>query len=244
VSDALALTAIAAATAVATGIGAIPVALLGTRAAALQPGLGGLAAGVMAVAAVVGLAIPAFRQGSAAVVAPCLLGGAFALVLVRRRLSAHHRAALSLADERSLLVFGVLFAHSFPEGLAIGSAYASTTADLGAFVIAAIAIQNVPEGTAVAIPLREAGRSASAQIFAAVLTSAPQIPGALIAWVAVDQVRSLLPASFALAGGAMLALVLVDTLPDAWSRGQPAQALAGFAVGAGVMLAVSALLGI
>ena len=141
-------------------------------------------------------------------------------------------------------MFGVLFAHSFPEGLAIGSAYASPTADLGAFVIAAIAIQNVPEGTAVAIPLREAGSSAGAQIGAAILTSAPQIPGALIAWVAVDQVRSLLPASFALAAGAMLALVVVDTLPDAWSRGRHHQVLGGFACGAGAMLAASALLGI
>jgi zinc transporter ZupT len=57
-------------------------------------------------------------------------------------------------------------------------------------------------------------------------------------------VRSLSPASFALAGGAMLALVLVDTLPDAWSRGRPRQALAGFSLGASAMLAASALLGI
>ena len=50
-------------------------------------------------------------------------------------------------------MFGVLFVHSLPEGLAIGSAYASTRSGLSAFVIAAIAIQNVPEGTAVAIPM-------------------------------------------------------------------------------------------
>ena len=241
--DALALTAIATATALATGLGAVPVALLG-RGDSLQPALGGVASGVMAVAAIVGLAVPAFRHGSPGVVVPCLLGGAAALLLIRRRLVVRAGAAQAMASKRSLLVFGVLFAHSLPEGLAIGAAYASTASGVGAFVISAIAIQNIPEGTAVAIPMRDAGRSAGEQIGAAILTSAPQVPGALLAWLAVEQVRSLLAASFALAGGAMLALVLADTLPDAWSRGRHPQVLAGVAAGAGVMLAASALLGV
>ena len=57
----------------------------------------------------------------------------------------------------SVLVFAVLFVHSLPEGLAIGTAYASDTAGLGLFVILAIAIQNIPEGTSVAIPMAAAG---------------------------------------------------------------------------------------
>jgi ZIP family zinc transporter len=241
-SEALVLTAVAAATAVATGIGALPVALLGQRATAIQPALGGLAAGVMGIAAVVGLAIPAFRQGSAAVVVSCLVIGGLALLAIRRRLVERTHGDRSLASTRSLLVFGVLFVHSFPEGLAIGSAFASTTAGLGAFVIAAVAIQNIPEGTAVAIPLRDSGASAWEQIGAAVLTSVPQVPGALVAWLAVERVHSLLPASFALAGGAMLALVVADTLPDAWSRGRHHQVVAGATGGALAMLAASALL--
>jgi ZIP family zinc transporter len=242
VSEVVELTAIAAATAIATGFGAIPVAIVGRRAAAIQPALGGLAAGVMAVAAVVGLTIPAFRSGSAPLVTVCLLGGAAALVAVRHRIAAGTPTGRPLASQRSLLVFGVLFAHSLPEGLAIGSAFASTTADLGAFVIAAVAIQNIPEGTAVAIPLRASGASGWQQIGAAILTSVPQVPGALIAWLAVEQVSSLLPASFALAGGAMLALVVTDTVPDAWSRGRHRQVVLGLAAGGGLMLALSALL--
>jgi ZIP family zinc transporter len=217
---------------------------MGARAANFQAALGGVAAGVMGVAAVVGLAIPAFRNGSTVVVVGCLLGGATALLAVRRHLVAHAgtpAAGLSAA-RRSWLVFAVLFAHSLPEGLAIGSAYASTTAGLGAFVIAAIAIQNVPEGTAVAIPLSDSGASAWRQVGAAILTSVPQIPGALVAWLAVEQVRSLLPASFALAGGAMLALVLADTVPDAWSRQRRRQVVLGVAFGAATMLATSVLL--
>jgi ZIP family zinc transporter len=246
VSDALLLTAIAAGTALATGVGALPVlALSGERARAAQGVLSGLAAGVMAVAAVVGLLRPAAQQGGAVTVTAAAAAGALALVLSRRVLN--HRAqdqGRSEAGARSLLVVGVLFAHSLPEGLAIGSAFASSQAGLGAFVIAAIAIQNVPEGTATAAAMQPAGYGRWQQVWGAVLTSVPQVPGALLAWLAVEQVNGVLPASFALAGGAMLALVVVDLLPDAWKHAAHLRVIAGTAVGAVLMLAVGAVLGV
>lgn len=243
-TDALLLTAIAAGTALATGLGALPVlALGGERARAAQGVLSGFAAGVMAVAAVVGLLKPAAEQGSAATVAVAAAAGALALVLSRRALGRHaEHDGRSEADTRSLLVIGVLFAHSLPEGFAIGSAFASSQAGLGAFVIAAIAIQNVPEGTATAAAMQAAGSGRSQQIWGAILTSVPQVPGALVAWLAVEQIQGLLPASFALAGGAMLALVVVDLLPDAWKHASHLRVIAGMTLGAALMLAVGAAL--
>ena len=96
---------------------------------------------------------------------------------------------------RSLLVFAVLLVHSLPEGFAIGAAYASDTAGLALFVFLAIALQNVPEGTSVAIPMEAAGFGRAQQFGAAVLTSAPQPLGAVIAYLAVEQVTALLPVS-------------------------------------------------
>ncbi len=49
-------------TALATGLGAIPVILMGTRAATLRPLLLGIAAGVMIVASVLGLIAPALAR--------------------------------------------------------------------------------------------------------------------------------------------------------------------------------------
>jgi ZIP family zinc transporter len=243
-NDALLLTVIAAGTALATGVGALPViALGGERARAWQGLLSGLAAGVMAVAAVFGLLKPAAEQGDLATVALATAGGALALVLSRRVLA--HRAigsGRSEAGSRSLLVIGVLFVHSLPEGFAIGSAFASTQAGIGVFVITAIAIQNVPEGTATAAAMQPAGYGRAQQIWGAVLTSVPQVPGALVAWLAVEQIRGLLPISFALAGGAMLALVVVDLLPDAWKHASHPRVVAGAALGVGLMLAVGAAL--
>jgi zinc transporter, ZIP family len=226
-------------------LGALPVALLGERASAIQPLLAGVAAGVMTVAAIQGLLVPAFDEGDDAVVIISALAGAAALLASRAALRHHTAPAGVLASEagkRSALVFGVLFVHSLPEGLAIGSAYASTRSGLSAFVIAAIAIQNVPEGTATAIPMSAAGYSARAQVGAAVLTSAPQVPGALLAWVAVEQIAGLLPAAFALAAGAMLMLVAADLLPSAWSTGPRARVALGCVLGAGAMAVIAAAL--
>ncbi len=243
-SDALLLTALAAATALATGLGALPVIALGRhRARAAQGVLSGLAAGVMAVAAIVGLLMPAAEQGSPVTVATAAVAGALLLVYSRRVLGRRARhAGRSEAGTRSLLVVGVLFAHSLPEGLAIGSAFASTQTGLGAFVIAAIAIQNVPEGTATAAAMQPAGYGPWKQFGGAVATSLPQVPGALIAWLAVEQVADLLPASFALAGGAMLALVVVDLLPDAWQHSKHRGVIGGTLLGAALMLAIGAAL--
>lgn len=220
-------------------------ALGGERARAWQGLLSGFAAGVMAVAATVGLLGPAFEQGDAVAVAVAAVAGALALVVSRRALGrrAEHDGR-SVAGARSLLVVGVLFVHSLPEGFAIGSAFASTQADIGLFVIAAIAIQNVPEGTATAAAMQPAGYGPVKQFWGAVLTSVPQVPGALVAWLAVEQVRGLLPVSFALAGGAMLALVVVDLLPDAWRNAARARVAGGVALGAALMFAVGAMLAV
>lgn len=75
--------------------------------------------------------------------------------------------------QRSVLVFGVLLVHSLPGGVASGTAFASDTEGSGLFVILAIALQNVPEGTATAIPMEAAGFSRIQQFWAAVLSGAP-----------------------------------------------------------------------
>ena len=161
-------------TALATGIGALPVSHLGARAEVLRPALWGLTVGLMTVASVVGLLIPALDEGSPGeVVAGAALGAAF--LLVSRRLletrDVHVGGLRGAGVRRAVLVFAVLFVHSLPEGFAIGTAFASDTEGLGLFVILAIALQNIPEGTSVAIPMHAAGFGPSQQFWAAVLTT-------------------------------------------------------------------------
>jgi zinc transporter, ZIP family len=245
--DLLVLFLAACGTALATGLGAIPVWFLGTRAAALTPFLLGIAAGVMGVASVAGLLIPAAEEGSAWDLAAGLALGGVLLGVARSRLD-HESVFMGRSGpgaRTSALVFAVLFVHSLPEGLAVGTAYASDRAGLGLFVILAIAIQNVPEGTSVAIPMEATGYGRARQFWAAVGTSAPQPVGAVIAYLAVEQVNALLPFSFAFAAGAMLSLIAVELLPQAYAeRRRWRGPTLGIVLGAGTMVVLDLLLGV
>ena len=77
------------ATALATGIGAIPVSMLGGRAEQLRPALWGLAVGLMSVASVVGLLLPALGEGSAVAVAAWSATGVAFLLVSRSALRGH-----------------------------------------------------------------------------------------------------------------------------------------------------------
>jgi ZIP family zinc transporter len=245
--DVAVLAVAGAATAFATGVGAVPVFLLGDRATRLRPFLWGATVGLMSVASVVGLLLPALDEDGRASVAAGLLVGILFLLVSRRFIAGRdvHVGELRGAGvRRSLLVFGVLLVHSLPEGFAIGTAFASDTEGLALFIFLAIALQNVPEGTSIAIPMQSAGFNRGQQFWAAVLTSAPQPLGAVIAYLAVEKIDGLLPFSFAFAAGAMLSLVAAELAPEAYRRGGRRLAAAGTAAGAVVMLLLAAALGV
>lgn len=245
--DALLLAVAGLGTALACGLGVIPVVVLGRRVRSYQPALTGMAAGLMATASLLGLIVPGVEEGGVLTVLVGVAIGVGFLMLTRRFM--HHRdvgagRVRSAGARRSLLVFVVLLVHSLPEGFAMGTAFASDRAGLSLFVIMAIGLQNVPEGTAVSIPMQEAGFSPAQQFWAAVATSLPQPVGALLAFALVEEVAALLPVSFGFAAGAMLALVVTELAPNALSRPNVRQGSVGFASGTVVMVLLSWVLGV
>ena len=232
----------------ATGIGAIPVFFFLLRAANWRGGMIGFAIGVMGMASILGLLIPSIESGGFLSVAGGLAAGIGFLVGARMLL--HNQEEVSFAGLKgdqvrtSLLVFAVLLVHSLPEGFAMGSAYASDVSGLALFVIVAIALQNIPEGTAVAIPMEAAGYSRSRQFWSAVITSVPQPIGAVLAYVLVEQIQAILPFSLAFAAGAMLALIVSDLIPEAREAKTPRQSFVGLGIGFAVMILLSFLIGV
>lgn len=232
-------------TALATGFGALPVSWIGPdRVRRYEPFLLGVTAGVMT-AASIGLLIDPIRENK---IIPLLVGlalGAAFLFAAQRVLEGREPSTDPQRGRhitRSILVFAVLFVHSLPEGFALGSAWASSVAGIGVFVFIAISLQNVPEGTATAIPMAQAGYSKSRQFWAAVGTSVPQPVGAVVAFVLVEQINALLPWSLGFAAGAMFALVVADLLPEAYGDGEGRKGLAtGGLVSALVAMALLAL---
>jgi zinc transporter ZupT len=110
------------ATAFATGLGTVPVFLLGERADRLRTFLWGITVGLMTVASIVGLLAPALDAGNPATVGAGLGVGVLFLLGSRRLLShrdVHVGELRGAGVRRALLVFGVLLVHSLPEGFAI-----------------------------------------------------------------------------------------------------------------------------
>ena len=176
-----------------------------------------------------------------------LIAGVAFLVATHALLRRHdvHVGKLRGADVRtSVLVFVVLFAHSLPEGLAVGTAYASDTDGAGSLRDRGDRAPEHPRGHERGDPdgggriqphaavLGRRGRPARRNRWA---------PRSLTRWS--RRSRSLLPVSFAFAAGAMLALVVWDLLPRTLSpRGWSGPL--GFAGGGLLMLALSAVLGV
>ena len=239
----LELVIIAIGTAFATGLGAIPVFLLGSRAERLRPVLLGIAAGVMSVAALAGLLEPALDDGSVGTVAAGFAAGVIFLLVARRALLPDKARDCGSRPPRLAARLRRSLRPQPARGLGPRHRIRLDRRRAGAVHRVAIAVQNIPEGTSVAIPMEAAGYGAAQQFWAAVGTSAPQPVGAVIAYLAVDKVSALLPLSFAFAAGAMLALVAVEVLPEAL-RGGRRGALAGAAIGAAAMYALSSALGV
>ncbi|MFM9127185.1 MAG: ZIP family metal transporter [Solirubrobacterales bacterium] len=146
--DILTVFLLATFTALATGLGALPVSWIGPeRVRRYEPFLLGITAGVMT-AASIGLLIDPVREGN---FVPMLVGMALgaAFLFVAQHRQAERRPSndpeVGRHVTRSSLVFAVLFVHSLPEGFALGSAWASSVAGIGVFVFIAISLQNVPD---------------------------------------------------------------------------------------------------
>ncbi len=223
-------------TALATGIGALPFFLVSDISDRWNVALWGLASGIMVTASVLGLIAEGLVEGTWLQVLPGLIVGVL-LVIVSHRVihdTDINPRTYKEADFRKLiLILGILTVHSFPEGVAIGVAFADlnlATADsvaflgftiplLAVFMTVAISIHNIPEGLAIAIPLRAMDVSEPRMVWWAIFSSLPQPIGAVIAFYFVRIARELLPAGFGFAAGAMIYLVVSEFIPEALDTG-------------------------
>ena len=247
------------ATCLATGLGALPFFFVDELAARTTVALWAVAAGIMSAASVFGLVFEGLVWGTPAELGVGLLIGAGVVVAGQRLLAGRDFSPeqYEAADFRTLvLVLGVLTVHSFPEGVAVGVAFAELglvegvdpvglgfgVPVLAVFMTAAIGIQNVPEGVAVSIPLHDMGASRAKMVWWAVFSSLPQPIAAVVAFRFVRAAETLLPVGFGFAAGAMLYLVVDELIPEARERGASlpdggTRALvAGFVGGVGIMV--------
>lgn len=222
----------------------------------LQRILLGFASGVMVAAAVWSLLIPSIElsgtEGFMSVV-PALSGFLFGMLflLAIDYLTPHlhigedtPEGPRSHLSRTSMLALAVTI-HNLPEGMAVGVVIASMLQGNPNITLASamavsfgIAIQNVPEGAIISMPLRAEGNSKIKSFAIGSLSGLVEPIGAVVIILLASVLEPLLPYLLAFAAGAMIYVVVEELIPEA-SQGEHSNiGTIGFGVGFALMMAL------
>jgi len=154
---------------------------------------------------------------------------------------------------RTTLMVTAIVLHNIPEGLAVGVAFGAVSAGLelngavslsGAVALTiGIAIQNFPEGAAVALPIRALGVSRSRSFLLGQASAVVEPIAAVIGAAAVVAFHSLLPYALAFAAGAMVYVVVEELIPESQRNGHGDAATVATIFGFVVMMILDVALG-
>ena len=227
----------------------------------LQKSLLGFASGVMVAASVWSLLIPAMEmeetKGAWSVVPAAvgfLLGMGFLLMIDELTPHLHigtdkPEGPRSQLSRTAMLALAVTI-HNLPEGMAVGVVFAGVENGLSGMSLTSalavsigIAIQNVPEGAIISMPMCAAGNSKWRSFFVGSLSGAVEPIGGLAIILLASLMTTALPYLLAFAAGAMFYVVVEELIPEA-SEGEHSNfSTIGFAIGFVLMMVLDVVLG-
>ena len=227
----------------------------------LQRALTGFAAGVMVAASVWSLIIPAMEQsghmGKFSFL-PAFVGvwGGFLFLLLLDHIIPHlhlnsesPEGAKSNLGRSTMMVLAVTL-HNLPEGMAVGVVAAGWLTGsegisaAGALALSlGIALQNLPEGAIISMPLKSNGMSRSKAFGYGALSGIVEPIGAVLTIMLANLVVPVLPYLLSFAAGAMLYVVVEELIPE-MSEGEHSNiGTVFFAVGFSLMMVLDIALG-
>lgn len=222
----------------------------------LSRGMEGFAAGVMTAASVWSLLIPSMERSAAWgrwAFVPAAVGfwlGVFFLLALDHAVPHLHMFSEKPEGGRRELARTTMLApavtlHNVPEGMAVGTVYAafaSSGRSSGAALALSVgtAVQNLPEGAIVSMPLRSRGVSSHR---AGILSGAVEPLGALLTFWAAGAVVPLLPYFPAFAAGAMVYVVVEELIPEMSSGEHSHVGVLSYMLGFSVMMVLDVLFG-
>ncbi len=216
----------ALATAVATGLGALPFLFVSTISSRVVALSNAVAAGLM-LGASFGLVSEGIGYGRLQTLGGAFLGVVF--ILVTQRVLGDHadeelifEASTGEDARKMLLMMIVMTVHSFSEGVAVGVSFGGGIT-LATVITVAIAVHNIPEGVAITAVMRPRGVSVARSAAWSIFSSLPQPLMAVPAFLFVEAFRPALPWGLGFAAGAMVFMVLVELLPEAFGQGRRAE---------------------
>ena len=211
----------------------------------------GFACGVMIAASVWSLIIPAVEmteQQNRIAWIPAAVGvmlGVVFLILVNKIVARIEQNGKKL----NMLTFSVTL-HNIPEGMAVGVCFAgflagnSGIALLEAMLLAmGIAIQNIPEGAIISLPLKLEGKSRLKAFLGGVISGIVEPISALITVLLINMVVPILPYLLSFAAGAMIYVVVEELVPEMHSGKKSILGVIGVTIGFIVMMVLDIALG-
>ena len=157
-------------------------------------------------------------------ITPCIFGifiGILSMIYCNNLINKYCNT-LNYLKENSMLKTGLIIAiglavHNFPEGLAIGAGFGSSS-NLGFKLAIAIALHDIPEGISIALPLKNSGISKFKAIFITIISGLTTGLGAFLGAIIGNISEILIGISLAFATGAMLYIVTCELIPESKRR--------------------------
>lgn len=203
--------------AMATGLGAIPVLFLNNVSARLKSLLLGYASGIMMAATTFSLIPESLKASNIWVLSIGMLLGTFVLNFIHSKTEDLHISDfkfLSCVDRKTVLIVTAITLHNLPEGLSVGVSYGTGEENLGAIIAFAIGLQNAPEGFLVGLYLINQKMSKMKSFMIATFTGAVEIVKANIGYFLAAEVEGLVPYGLSFAAGAMLFVIYKELIPE------------------------------
>ncbi|MEG2770066.1 MAG: ZIP family metal transporter, partial [Oscillospiraceae bacterium] len=224
----------------------------------LEQAFVGFASGVMMAASVFSLLIPCIEKSQGKLLpafVPATVGftvGWLFLFIMDKFVGMYDKRFCrenKICKRTRMMIFAVTL-HNFPEGLAVGLAFAVAASGSDQSALAAaialavgIGVQNFPEGAAVSLPLKNEGMSNTRAFIYGALTGAVEPLAGICAVLLVTFVAKSLPWFLALAAGAMVYVVFAELIPQSQEGKHKNWASSGAMIGFILMMCLDVALG-
>lgn len=191
--------------------------------------IAGFSGGIMIAASIWSMIIPSFEYTTNYGFwdfLPAILGvliGCFFVLMTNFLLNkTQNKTRNSILKNKKLSRFLIAFTiHNIPEGLAVGFAVGcalisnNATALISAFTISVgIAVQNLPEGTAVALPVYKSTKNKSKSFLIGMLSGVVEPIFALLGMLLATKIQFLMPWLLCFSAGCMIFVTVTDLLPE------------------------------
>ena len=218
----------------------------------------GFASGVMVAASFWSLLQPAFELSGEGIVSTWPIFAGFAagicFLLFLDTVVPHQHADDKEAEgprsrlPRSIKMILAVALHNIPEGMAVGVVFSgiingdASISISGAFALSiGMAIQNIPEGAIISVPLRSEGKSRTGAFLWGAVSGLVEPIAAACTILFLGNGTSAMPVLLAFAAGSMLYVVVEELIPSSQAGEHSNVGTIGFAIGFMLMMSLDTI---